>query len=317
MSLVSLQNVRKFLRKTPEQRRITARFVATMWLAKLPYAPHRVTLKVDADEHVEFWWSYFPASFNAEGSLFSYWGDDTSELRFLWKFLQPGMTFVDIGAHHGVYTLITAKRLGRTGRVIAFEPCARDRQRLGLHLRANGISSVSVEPYALSAKNGRAELFTVTAGYTTMNSLRQPATDYPVEPIAVETCTLDGYLERQDIDKVDLMKIDAEGAEMEVFCGANRVLTQHRPLVLCEILDKVTRPWGYPARDIIAKLQQQDYLWFEMLPGGGIRRHSGQNEYPDVKNYLAVPREKQHPIEAFITSSPEYSAASALIADKS
>jgi FkbM family methyltransferase len=305
MSLVSIANVRKFLQKTPKQRRLTACFLATMWLAKFPYAPHKVRLEVDADEHVDFWWSYFPASFNAEGSLFSYWGDDSGELRFLWRFLRPGMTFVDIGAHHGVYTLIAARKLGRKGRLIAFEPCSRDRRRLSLHLRYNGINSAAVEPYALSAKDGKVELFTVLSGYTTMNSLRPPATDYPTEAIVVETTSLDGYLHQKQIDKVDLVEIDTEGAEIEVFSGAGKLLRELRPLIICEVLDKVTRPWGYPAREIVAKLRRHGYEWFEILRDGRVRQHSAKSEYPDVKNYLAVPQEKQPLIEDFQSANQE------------
>src|SRR5712692_11246538 len=120
--MTSLQRVHSFLRKSPQQKWITARFVTTMWLAKLPYAPHRVHLTIAPDERVHFWWSYFPASCRPDRSMFAYWGDDIGELRFVWKWLRPGMTFLDVGAYHGIYTVIAAKKLRNTGRVIAFEP---------------------------------------------------------------------------------------------------------------------------------------------------------------------------------------------------
>ncbi len=293
MSMISLQRVHSFLRKSPEQRRITARFVTTMWLAKLPYAPHRVHLEVAPQEQVEFWWSYFPASFSADRSMFAYWGDDIGELRFLWKSLRPGMTFLDVGAYHGIYAIIAAKRLGHTGRVVAFEPSPRDRRRLLLHLRYNGIKSVAVEPYAVAAEAGKAPLVIVADGYTNMNSLRHPAIDHPVKQVIVETTTLDEYLNRNHIDKVDLVKIDAEGGEVEIFHGAERLLGRLRPLVICEVLDKVTGPWGYPAREIVSLLRTYDYEWFDILPDGGLLPHRLRNEYPEVRNYLAVPREKQ------------------------
>src|SRR2546430_10448781 len=74
--------------------------MTTMWFAKFSWAPHRVQLSVGLTERVKFWWSYFPANFSADRGLFDYWGDDVGELRFLWKYLEPGMTFVDIGAFH-------------------------------------------------------------------------------------------------------------------------------------------------------------------------------------------------------------------------
>ena len=120
--MISLEQVQNFLRKSPEQKRTTARFVATMWLAKLPYAPHQVRLRVTPQDQLHFWWSYFPATFTVDRSAFEYWGDGVGDLRFLWKYLQRGMTFLDIGAYHGLYSIIAAKKLGPDGRVIALNP---------------------------------------------------------------------------------------------------------------------------------------------------------------------------------------------------
>src|SRR5207237_5412454 len=147
-NMIPIERVHRFLRKTPEQRWLSARFAATMWLAKLPLAPHRVHLEVGRGELIDFWWSYFPATFSSDKGLFDYWGDDIGELRFVWRLLRPGMTFLDVGAYHGIYAIIAAKRMGPKGHVVAFEPSPRDRHRLNLHLWCNGIKTVTVEPYA-------------------------------------------------------------------------------------------------------------------------------------------------------------------------
>jgi FkbM family methyltransferase len=291
--MVSLRRFQGFLRKTPEQMWATSRFMTVMWLAKLPYAPHTVHLRVTPHEQVNFWWSYFPASFNVERSMFAYWGDDVGDLRFLWKHLQPGMTFLDIGAYHGIYSIIAARKLGGAGRVVAFEPSPRDRHRLQLHLRYNSIKSVTLEHYALAAEEGKARLNIVVNGFTNMNSLRLPSVDHAVKQIDVDTISLDGYLDRKHIDNVDLMKIDVEGGEAETFRGADRLLGRLRPSIICEVLDRVTRPWGYPAYEIISQLRAYDYDWFDILSNGTLTPHLPRMEYPDVKNYLAVPREKR------------------------
>jgi FkbM family methyltransferase len=295
MRFVSIQNVRKFLRKTPEQRRITARFVATVWLAKLPYAPHKVRLKVDANEHVDFWWSYFPDSIDPNGdNIFSYWGDDAGDLRLLWKILQPGMTFLDVGAYHGIFTVIAAKKLEDTGRVVAFEPSPREQNRLELHLRLNGISVARIARYAVAAQESKANLVIVKSGNKMRNGLRPPLTDDPVEPVVVETTTIDKYMAATGTESVDLVKIDTEGAEIEVLRGAERLIGIVRPLVICEVLDQSTRPWGYPACEIVRELHARDYDWFDILADGGLRPHCPSKEYPEVRNYLAVPREKRN-----------------------
>jgi FkbM family methyltransferase len=229
--------------------------------------------------------------------MFDYWGDDVGDLRFVWKYLQPGMTFVDVGAFHGIYSTIAAKRLGDGSRVIAFEPSPRDRRRLQLHLRYNGIKSVVVEPYAVAAEGGEATLTVVVDGYTNMNSLRPPAVDHPVQLVVVQKIALDEYLHRNQIDKVDLMKVDAEGGELQILNGAKALLSRFRPLIICEVLDKVTRQWGYPGREIVERLRTYDYGWFEILPDGSLLPHHPRSEYPEVRNFLAVPREKQKDLQ--------------------
>lgn len=291
--MISIQSVHRFFQKTPEQRRLTARFLTTMCLAKLPYAPHKVHLGISPHEHVEFWWSYFPAGFNPDRSIFEYWGDDIGDLRFLWKHLRPGMTFLDIGAYHGLYSIIAAKKLGRAGRVVAFEPSPRERYRMNLHLRHNGIESVVLEPYALAANEGRASLAVVVNGFTTMNSLRPPPIDHPTKQVIVDTTSLDTYLYRKQIDSVDLVKIDTEGGEFESFRGADRLLSWCRPLIICEVLDLVTRAWGYAAAEIIEFLRAYNYEWFDILPDGRLFPHRLREKYPEVRNYLAVPVEKK------------------------
>jgi FkbM family methyltransferase len=293
MNMISLERVQSFLRKSPEEKRTTARFFATMWLAKLPYAPHQVRLSVTPQDQLQFWWSYFPASFSPDRGAFEYWGDDIGDLRFLWNFLEEGMTFLDVGAHHGLYSIIAAKKLGRDGRVIAFEPSPRERQRMQLHLRHNGAGLVTLEPYALAAEVGVASLSLVVDGFTTMNSLRTPALDQVTKQVKVETMTLDTYLRREQIERVDLMKIDTEGGELDAFRGGDNLLRRIRPVIICEVLDLVTRSWGYAASDIMNLLRTYDYEWFDILADGSTRPHQPVEEYMGVKNYLAVPQEKK------------------------
>jgi FkbM family methyltransferase len=297
-NMISLQHVQRFFRKTPEQRRTTARFLTAMWLAKLPYAPHRIQLEVAPGDRVKFWWSYFPASFHPDRSLFEYWDDDLGDLRFLWNYLRSGMTFLDIGAYHGLYSVMAAKKLGRAGRVVAFEPSLRERRKMQLHLRYNGVESVAVGPYALAAEPGQASLSVVVNGFTTMNSLRPPPIDHPTRQVVVDTTSLDAYLDRKQMDRVDLVKIDTEGGEVQAFRGAEKLLRGFRPLIICEVLDLVTRSWGYAAADIMTLLRTYDYEWFDILPTGNLRPHHPRTEYPEGRNYLAVPQEKQSSVRS-------------------
>ena len=280
------------------RRRTTFRYFARKGLARLPFLPVPIRIKLANGAALDIWWSYMPGS-NIEGlPLTEYWSSDRSDLQFVWTFLQPGMTFLDLGAYHGIYSVVAAKRLGSQRHVIAFEPSARERRRLGLHLQMNGCH-VSVEPYAVTHQAGSFRFFTVASGFTSMNSLVFPPTDNPVCETNVDGICLDQYLAAKRIAKVDLIKLDIEGAELDAFRGARHTLEVIRPLIICEVLDWVTRPWGYPARAIVESLHRLDYQWFDFCEDGSLRVHAERDEYPDVQNYLAVPRERLSQIESW------------------
>jgi FkbM family methyltransferase len=251
-------------------------------------------------EPLRFWWSYVPMADHPDRTLWEYWGDDLGELRFLWQFLAPGDVFFDIGAYHGIFSLVAAKRLGTQGRIVAFEPSQRERHRFELHMRWNGIVGISLEPYAASSTSERLKFFTVTSGFTSMNSLKRPPVDHPLREITVEAVSLDRYLVERKIGRLDLMKIDVEGGEIEAFRGAAHMLEVIRPVVICEVLDWVARSWGHAARDVVSFLRQREYEWFDFRDDGTIRSHKPRDEYPEARNYLAVPREKLVLVERWL-----------------
>ena len=110
--------------------------------------------------------------------------------------------------------------------------------------------------------------------------------------IAVQSVGLDQYMAENGIQRVDVMKLDVEGGELEVLRGAAGMLEKLRPILICEVLDQTTLVWGYPAREIILLLASAGYLWFECAPDGTLDPHEIREAYPSVKNYVAVPREK-------------------------
>jgi len=290
MSLVN--RLARFIRKPSEEKRITIRYFTRVALSKLPFAVNRVRFTVSPGMEVRFWWSYVHYVDRPERRFSAYWGDDCGELRFLWQFLEPGMVFFDIGAYHGTFSILAAMRLSSRGQVVAFEPSRRERRRFKTHVRMNGLRGVRLEPYAVGAQGGSMKFFTVTGGYDSMNSLKPPDVPVPVRETRTEVVTIDEYLEQRKYVRMDIMKIDVEGGEREAFRGARRTLHSMRPIIICEVLDYVTRPWGFPAREIVSFLSEEDYIWFDFHDDGTISRHEIRSEYPEIRNYLAVPREK-------------------------
>lgn len=195
-------------------------------------------------------------------------GYELPERLFIERFVRPGMTFLDVGAHNGYYSLLASRRVGPAGRVVAFEPSPRERRRLRWNLALNRCRNVAVEPCALGAGGGSASLFVVRGRETGFNSLRPPALDQPTRQVRVAVDSLDRCAERLGLSAVHFVKLDVEGAELDALRGAEGTLRRFSPAVMCELTDARTEPWGYRGVDIHDFLAGLGYRWFALLPDG-------------------------------------------------
>jgi FkbM family methyltransferase len=222
------------------------------------------------------------------------------ELRFVENFLQPGMTVLDIGAHHGLYSLLSSKCVGRRGQVIAFEASPRECRRLGKHVRFNGCANVRIEPCAAGGQPGVADLYVVDGACDWGNSLRVPAVNESTYKVRVEVRTVDDVLQSLGIPRVDFIKLDVEGAELSVLHGASRLLSgTRRPAILAEVQDLRTKPWGYPARDIVQYLSSLGYRWYGLAPDSSLQAISTQLDSYDA-NLVAFPAERAREFRALL-----------------
>jgi FkbM family methyltransferase len=217
---------------------------------------------------------------------------ESEESRFLMRFLKPGMMVLDVGAHHGYYTLLSSKAVGPEGTVIAFEPSPRERTRLREHTQLNRCANVSIEPMALGICNQEVDFFLVQGAEDYCNSLRPPVVDAATTRITTAVTTLDDFLSREDRRRVDFIKLDVEGAELGVLRGAPRLLaTKPRPVLLVEVYDIRTAAWGYAACEIVSLLGGMGYRWYRLLKGGVPEPISADLLSYDM-NLLAVPIER-------------------------
>lgn len=150
--------------------------------------------------------------------------------------LRPGAIFYDIGANVGFITLLGARLVGPTGRVIAFEPVPENVTAILENLALNGIEWVEVHQTAVAAQSGRASLIVSdVSAFSRLASVNVPTGAR--ETIEVAVTSIDEFLARGEHPPPDVVKIDVEGAELEVIRGMRRTLAAHRPVVLCEIHD--------------------------------------------------------------------------------
>jgi FkbM family methyltransferase len=281
----------RFLRSPSHEKSVSVALRLRRWL---PRAPVPLRLSFGA------WW--IAQNSDLDGALLG-GSFESNEIRFVQKFLRPGMMVLDVGAHHGFYTLLASKKVGRKGRVIAFEPSPRERRRLSRHVKLNFCRNVRIEPFALGAGRSRARLYVVEGREDWCNSLRPPAVSSRKQEIEVEVLPLDEYLRQNCIETVDLLKIDVEGGERDVLRGACDLLAgRQRPVILAEVQDIRTEPWGYRAREIIAHLRASNFAWFRVRGDGFLEELPTDEDCYDG-NFVAVPRESLGAVCAIVRGS--------------
>ncbi|PKP94592.1 MAG: hypothetical protein CVT77_01765 [Alphaproteobacteria bacterium HGW-Alphaproteobacteria-16] len=148
--------------------------------------------------------------------------------RVLMKALKPGMTFCDAGANFGYYTLLGASAVGPAGRVFAFECNPRLFDLLQRSDLVNGLQDiVELSPMAVSDGVGPATL-TYADEFSGGGTILEMGPDYPrsQKRITIACAPLDSLLPPQTVPNV--LKVDVEGSEPQVFEGAKRILSDRR-----------------------------------------------------------------------------------------
>src|SRR5207237_4500738 len=113
-----------------------------------------------------------------------------------------------------------------------------------------------VEDLAVGSHSGVTELFECLGHQGSLSSLRPPGNDATArrQVIQVPITTLDDYVKDRKFDSLTAIKLDVEGAELAALQGGMEALNAFRPVLLCEMEDARTVPWGYRAKDIYEML---------------------------------------------------------------
>lgn len=142
--------------------------------------------------------------------------------------IREGDTIVDIGAHIGSFS-VRAARLAHRGRVYAFEPSSKNFELLTENRLLNDLGNLYIEKCAISAMNGQMTLYT-PAGNAIMGSLLQDTSSHTE---TVQVRTIDSIVAEHGIARIDLLKMDVEGAEYDIlFNCSNETLMKIRRVVM-------------------------------------------------------------------------------------
>jgi FkbM family methyltransferase len=205
------------------------------------------------------------------------------------------MTFVDAGANEGLYTLFAGRHVGESGRVLAFEPSAREFARMEANIALNGLGNVRPFRMALAQDDGEADLLIADDAHSGQNTLgalpHEGVVEAGRERVAVRR--LDRALAEEGMDRVDFIKIDVEGAEAGLLEGASETLRRFRPLLLIEFNDGALRKQGRSSAELLKLLESTEYVVFSFQETTGLPGPPAEGIHEG--NLLCVPREKGLP----------------------
>lgn len=184
-------------------------------------------------------------------------------------------TFYDIGANIGYYSLLAATT-NKSIKVVGFEPAKGPLNYFRKNVLLNNFSQIKVEAVALSDKNGEINFFEISNPkyrYLEYNLAGESNTagnvsnrKYTVNQ--VQTITLDDYAEINHETKIDLIKIDTEGTEHLILNKAEKVLSEMKPIVICETL------FGRNENELESIFSKHGYLFFNHTSKGLVKTDS-------------------------------------------
>jgi FkbM family methyltransferase len=144
---------------------------------------------------------------------------EAGEVKFLESIANEGMHAIDIGANIGIATVAIAKRIRRVGKLYSFEPVPEYFKILKDNVSSNGLENVKVYELAVTDQVGRAPFYQkeLSSGIVFEKGAKK---------FEVPTTTIDKFLNKEKIGRIDLIHMDCEGSELLVFRGGGRNLIE-------------------------------------------------------------------------------------------
>ncbi|MFZ9981173.1 MAG: FkbM family methyltransferase [Cyclobacteriaceae bacterium] len=202
------------------------------------------------------------------------------ELLFLHKFLKPGMVVADAGANMGMFTVFAARRV-KNGKVIAFEPVPSVFKRLQDNVMINDLKNVIALQTGLSNTTGVLPIYEIEGDNEGLSTL-YPGSLQQSRVTEVEVKPLDLILEKQGIDRMDLIKMDIEGGELSALRGSIQTIRKFRPAILIEINISSYASAGYKPADVYDFFRNENYLPHRISKSGSLVRETNPSDFNNI-----------------------------------
>ena len=225
--------------------------------------------------------------------LFNIGNYEESEMNIILKCINENDTILDIGANIGLYTIYLNKHFKNIN-TYSIEPMKFTYDLLSKNIELNNIKS-NIYNIGLSDKDG-IEKFYFNKAETAASSMKNLREDTEnTEIVECKINKLDTFIFDNNIKKIDLIKIDVEGAELLVFRGGVESLKKYKPIIFSEMLRKWSKKFDYHPNDIINVLNEIGYSCFA-INNNGIQKISNINDDTQETNFIFFDENKHEKI---------------------
>lgn len=212
------------------------------------------------------------------------------------RILKPGMVVMDAGANIGEITMSAAHRVGPDGKVFSFEPMSPLYARLQEHIEENDLTQVTAIKSGLSDCPGKADIYESETKFQDGSENEGLGSLYKstVRSVAVEEIeidTVDVFFKKWSLTRLDLIKIDVEGAELQVLKGGLDTISRMHPYIIIEIQDETAHDAGYEAVEILRLLKSFGYRFHDIGRKARLREVSETSLSP-FQNVLCIPADR-------------------------
>ncbi len=204
-----------------------------------------------------------PSDFGVSFELESTGEYEAMSMKCCKEILKPGMVFVDVGANIGLFSLMAARQVGPEGHVYAFEPGAGNCALLRKNMEQNGYKNVTVIEKAVSDKSGTCTLY--ESGFNPADH-RTYHVSKGRKQVTIQSISLDEYFPADA--RIDMLKMDIEGAEETAIRGMERVLGIC-PVLLLECWPSMLAKAGTDAVKLFKNLEERGYKLSLVDDAGG------------------------------------------------